>query len=171
MNEPFIMTRHLYFALISLLLLSRSALAIDVGGIAPAFELPTQAAAPLKLEQFKGKVIYLDFWASWCGPCRASFPWMNQMQSRYGQQGLQVVGINLDAKQTDADKFLAQVPASFQVAFDAKGTTPRTYGVKGMPTSLLIDRDGKVLYKHTGFHPDNRDELEAHIKQAIGVGS
>ena len=103
---------------------------------------PATSEAPIDLAAWKGKVVYVDFWASWCGPCRQSFPWMNEMQAKYGAQGLQVVGINLDAKRADADQFLAQLPAKFAVAFDPKADSARRFGVKGMPTSVLVDPQG-----------------------------
>ena len=144
------------------------AMALEPGQAAPAFSL-SGPAGTVKLEQYQGKLVYIDFWASWCGPCRQSFPWMNEMQARYGGQGLQVVGINVDAKTDDARNFLTATPASFVIAFDPSGTAPRNYGVKGMPSSVLIGPDGKVLYEHSGFRPADRTVLEARIKSALGV--
>ena len=147
-------------------LAATSALATDVGQTAPSFELAGQKG-PVQLAAYKGKTVYLDFWASWCGPCKQSFPWMNDMQKRYGASGLRVVGVNLDQKSEDAKAFLAANPALFDVAFDPDGKTPKAYGVKGMPTSMLIGADGKVLMVHQGFKDENRDELEKQIKQAV----
>ena len=145
---------------------STPALALDMGSQAPDFELPgTQGSVMLSKTQ--GKVIYLDFWASWCGPCRESFPWMNAMQAKYKDQGLQVIAINLDANNEDAKKFLAQHSAQFTVLFDPKATMPRQYGVKGMPTSFLIGKDGKVLVQHKGFNNADRAELEQKILNAL----
>ena len=147
-------------------LLGGSALAVEVGQAAPDFDLPGRLAA-VKLSDYKGKTVYLDFWASWCGPCKQSFPWMNEMQTRYSDQGLRVVGINVDQKTDDAKNFLKDTPASFDVAFDASGKTPKTYAIKGMPTSVLIGPDGKVLSVHSGFKDEQRAELEAQIKHAL----
>lgn len=144
-----------------------SALALDKGATAPPLDLPGRDG-PVQLAKFQGKVVYVDFWASWCGPCRQSFPWMNEMQARYGAQGLQIVGVNLDAKNDDARAFLAATPARFLVAFDPAGATPRAYGIKGMPSSVLIGADGKVLFEHAGFTEADRAELEAAIKAALG---
>jgi len=153
-------------ALTLALLISLPAAALEAGAPAPEFSL-AGARGPVNLSAYKGKVVYLDFWASWCGPCRQSFPWMNEMQAKYGAKGLQVVGVNLDAKRADADKFLAEVPASFVLAFDAQGDTPRRYAVKGMPTSLLIGADGKVIQVHAGFREDERKQLEEAIATAL----
>jgi cytochrome c biogenesis protein CcmG, thiol:disulfide interchange protein DsbE len=144
----------------------KAALAANVGQPAPALDLPgTQGV--VSLAAAKGKVVYLDFWASWCGPCRQSFPWMNEMQAKYGARGFQVIGVNVDAKREEADKFLAQTPAKFTLAFDAKGESPRTFAIKGMPTSILIGADGTVLQQHSGFRDDERKALEDAIVAAL----
>lgn len=135
---------------------------------APPFSLPG-TAGQVKLDAYKGKVVYLDFWASWCGPCRQSFPWMNEMQAKYGAKGLQIIGVNVDAKAEDAKAFLANTRADFAVAFDAAGTTPKSYAIKGMPSSVLIGPDGKVLFEHSGFRPADRAELEKRIASALGA--
>jgi len=151
---------------VALALPSVPALALDPGKAAPDIEL---GAGAERLSSLKGKVVYVDFWASWCGPCRQSFPWMNEMQGKYGAQGLQIIGVNLDAKRADADQFLAQVPAKFSVGFDAKGDSARQFGVKGMPTSVLIGPDGKVLAIHQGFKDEDRKALEAKFVSALGA--
>lgn len=158
--------RAVLFALALACGLSATALALDKGEKAVDFTLPGRQGT-VKLSDKAGSVIYLDFWASWCGPCRQSFPWMNQMQGKYKAKGFQVVAVNLDARTDDAMKFLSKVPADFAVAFDAKGQTPRLYGVKGMPTSFLIDRNGKVLSVHLGFRNDDSVDLERQIQAAL----
>lgn len=122
------------------------------------------------LATHKGKAIYVDFWASWCGPCKQSFPWMNAMQDKYAAKGLQVIAVNVDAKRADADRFLAKTPATFQVAYDPTGDSAKRYAVKAMPTSLLIDRSGRVSYVHAGFRDADRAELEAKINDALNKG-
>jgi len=153
-------------ALVLTVLLGLPAGAVEVGQSAPDFDLAGSLAA-VKLSDYKGKTVYLDFWASWCGPCKQSFPWMNEMQSRYGAKGFRVVGVNVDQKTDDAKAFLKETPASFDVAFDQTGKTPKTYAIKGMPTSVLIGADGKVISVHSGFKPEQRAELEAQIQQAL----
>ena len=153
-------------ALALTILLSLPAGAIEVGQTAPDFDLAGSLAA-VKLSDYKGKTVYLDFWASWCGPCKQSFPWMNEMQSRYGAKGFRVVGVNVDQKTDDAKAFLKDTPARFDVAFDQSGKTPKTYAIKGMPTSVLIGPDGKVISVHSGFKPEQRAELETQIQQAL----
>jgi peroxiredoxin len=92
---------------------------------------------------------------------------MNDMQTKYATQGFAVVGVNVDAKQADATAFLEHTPAKFDVVFDAKGVSPRAYGIKGMPSSVLIGPDGKVLAVHAGFKDEERSALEDKIKSAL----
>jgi peroxiredoxin len=143
-----------------------AALASEVGTAAPAFDLAGPAGR-VRLRDLRGKLVYLDFWASWCAPCRLSFPWMNDMQARHGARGLQVVGINVDTQRADADRFLARVPARFTIAFDPAGDSPRAYAVKQMPSSFLIGADGRVLYTHAGWHRDDAEALEQRIVRAL----
>jgi cytochrome c biogenesis protein CcmG/thiol:disulfide interchange protein DsbE len=124
-------------------------------------------AAPVKLSELRGKFVYLDFWASWCAPCKRSFPWMATLQQRYGAAGLQVVAINVDTKRSDADQFLASTPAAFTVAFDPAGATPKKYAIKGMPSSVLIDPNGKIIATHTGFTADTPAQVERDIELAL----
>lgn len=140
---------------------------LEAGQPAPALSLPG-LSGPVNLADFKGKVVYVDFWASWCGPCKQSFPWMNDMQARYGAKGLQIVAVNVDAKREDADKFLASMPASFTVAFDPKGDTPKRFQIEGMPSSVLVGADGKVLMAHKGFNEESRKSLEDALAAAVG---
>lgn len=145
-----------------------AAWSLDAGAAAPDLNLPGLKDA-VNLAALKGKVVYVDFWASWCGPCKQSFPFMNELQSKYGAKGFEIVAVNLDAKRGDADKFLAEVPARFNVAFDAKGETARRFEVKGMPSSYLIGRDGKVIAAHKGFKEEERTQLDARIAQALAT--
>jgi cytochrome c biogenesis protein CcmG, thiol:disulfide interchange protein DsbE len=166
MNAKFIsVARAVTFGAI-LSLSATLATALEVGQQAPDFDLPGKSGN-VKLSDYKGKTIYLDFWASWCGPCKQSFPWMNEMNAKYASQNFKVVGINVDAKQTDAENFLNGTPAKFDVLFDSKGASPKTYGIKGMPSSVLIGPDGKVLAVHAGFKDEERADLESKIKSAV----
>ncbi len=145
-----------------------AARAIQPGATAPDLQLPGLKEA-VSLAQLKGKVVYVDFWASWCGPCKQSFPFMNQLQSKYGSQGLEIIAVNLDARRGDVDSFLTEVPAQFTIALDAKGESARRFEVKGMPSSVLIGRDGKVFALHTGFRGEDRTRIEQGIVDALAV--
>ena len=98
----------------------------------------------LELDRYRGKVVVLDFWASWCKPCRQSIPWLNEMKSRYANEGLVVIGVNVDAKHADAERFMRTVPIDFDVVFDPQGELARRYQLKGMPSSFVFDRAGKA---------------------------
>jgi cytochrome c biogenesis protein CcmG, thiol:disulfide interchange protein DsbE len=121
----------------------------------------------LDLAAFKGQVVYVDFWASWCAPCRQSFPWMDRMQSELGRDGLVVIAVNVDRKHADAERFLREHPAHFRVLFDPDGLLPEEFGVRGMPTSFLIDRNGRVQLRHEGFRLSDRDALAQQIRTLL----
>ncbi len=137
--------------------------AADTGVPAPMLRLLDAQGRQHDLADLRGKVVYLDFWASWCGPCRQSFPWMNQLQQRHAKDGLVVLAVNLDAEAKDAAAFLARYPASFSVLYDATGASAKTWGVKAMPSSYLIDRQGAIRSRHIGFRPSSAVELDAQI--------
>jgi cytochrome c biogenesis protein CcmG, thiol:disulfide interchange protein DsbE len=124
------------------------------GRLRPVFD--GQAAATL-----------VDFWASWCTPCRQSFPWMNSLVDRLAGRGLRIVAVNLDVQRADADRFLQRHPARFEVVYDPAGDLARRVAVRGMPSSLLLDASGRVRWSHTGFRPSEAPSLEARITQAL----
>lgn len=164
MNRVSHRLRHLPLALLCAAFAAGPALAVDVGQPAPALNLPAATGRTLAVPDGRARLTYVDFWASWCGPCRQSFPWLNQMQARYGAKGLRVVGVNLDTTTADAERFLKDVPASFEIAFDPKGASGRAYALKGMPSSVLLGPDGKVIATHQGFRAGDEEQLENLIK-------
>ena len=125
------------------------------------------AAPPAGLAPIEGRVVWVDFWASWCVPCRRSFPWLNSMHHKYGADGLQIIAVNLDKDRALADKFLAEVPAEFALRFDPAGDLAKHYGVQAMPSSYLIDADGNVLATHAGFRTGDAAEYEQAIANAL----
>ena len=134
--------------------------------LAPAFRLPGRNAI-VSSDSLRGKFIYADFWASWCVPCRKSFPWLAQLHEKYGSKGLAIVAISLDKNRSAAYKFLEHFPAPFLVAFDEKGETAEAFDVSAMPTSVLIDPSGRILWTHSGFDPDKANALETEIKEVL----
>jgi cytochrome c biogenesis protein CcmG, thiol:disulfide interchange protein DsbE len=149
--------------------LSAPALAVDAGQPAPAFALPRAGGEVLTLESLKGRVVFVDFWASWCAPCKRSFPWMNEMHRKYGDKGFTILAVNVDKRRADADRFLAQVPAAFPVVYDPEGKAPAAYGVKGMPSSYLIDARGNVVQVESGFNDDQAAAIEARIRDLVAA--
>lgn len=122
---------------------------------------------PVKLSSLKGRVVYLDFWASWCEPCRKSFPWMNEMHKRYGGDGLVVIGVNLDQERSEAARFLASTPARFDIVYDAEGKLAERYNVTAMPSSYLIDRHGNIVTRKLGFKMKDKPVLEGKIRSLL----
>ena len=121
----------------------------------------------LDLNQYKGKVVYLDFWASWCIPCRKSFPWLNAMQDKYKPDELVIIAVNLDKKKSLATEFLAKYPAKFQIIYDANGILAKKYKIKGMPSSILFGKDGQPKFAHKGFFPSKTESYEKEIMQLV----
>lgn len=130
---------------------------------ADATPAPDFAFADQKLSDLKGNVVYLDFWASWCGPCKKSFPWLNQMHKLYAKQGLVILAVNVDKEPELAEAFLNKIPAEFLVTYDRSGDLAKTYRIPGMPTSFLIGRDGEIKSAHQGFHVDKKASYESQI--------
>jgi thiol-disulfide isomerase/thioredoxin len=140
-----------------------------VGQVAPALSLPQlSGAGEVSLESLRGKVVYLDFWASWCGPCRISFPQLEQLRNELGSKGFEVLAINVDEVESDAQAFLSEVSVSYLVVRDGEGITPGTYGILGMPTGYLIDRQGIVREIHQGFRKSDGAYLRAAIVELLG---
>jgi thiol-disulfide isomerase/thioredoxin len=127
----------------------------------------TRADAPFDPAGFHGRVVYLDFWASWCGPCRQSFPWMQTMTTTYEGDGLTVIAVNVDTDRAAADKFLNQFHPTFDVRFDPKGDIAELYKVHGMPSSVLIDRHGVARFTHIGFRPVDGPAYEAQVRELL----
>jgi cytochrome c biogenesis protein CcmG/thiol:disulfide interchange protein DsbE len=129
---------------------------------------PLVAADPgLNLPSYEGKVVVVDFWASWCVPCRRSFPWMNDMHDKYAADGLVIIAVNLDRSADDAAQFLAEYPTKFEIAYDPTGVLAKKYGVEVMPSSIVIGRNGEMIERHAGFKVKQQDEYEATIRAAL----
>lgn len=128
---------------------------------------PALAAPALDLAALKGKVVYIDFWASWCGPCRQSFPWMKAMHDKYGKDGLAIIAVNLDQERPKAEAFLAEFTPAFRVLFDPRGELAAQFKVQTMPSSFMLDRQGRPRFKHLGFHPNKTADYEHEIQQLL----
>jgi thiol-disulfide isomerase/thioredoxin len=134
-----------------------------------AASTPLPQAAPRwpVLDSLQGKVVLVDFWASWCGPCLQSFPWMNGLHAKHADDGLVILAVNVDQDRALADAFMKKVPPQFRVEYDAKGALATQFGVEAMPTSFLIGRDGKVRARHAGFRDKQREGREQEIEQLL----
>lgn len=150
----------------------QSVFAANVGDSLPPCALSSIGdARPIDLSGYKGKVLYLDFWASWCGPCAKSFPFMNQLQEDFGNKGLSLIGVNLDENSEDAHSFLAQHPANFTIAVDKSEQCAKQFDVKAMPSSYLIGPDGVIRHVHLGFRADAGKELREVVEKLLAEKS
>ncbi len=131
---------------------------------APHFMLDGRTGT-VDLDSLRGKLVLIDFWASWCGPCHKSFPWMASMYERYAAKGFTIVAINLDKDRGMADEFLAKQKVPFLVAYDPSGKTAKAYKVWGMPTSYLVSPKGEIVYTHMGFDLKNSAAFAMAIQQ------
>jgi thiol-disulfide isomerase/thioredoxin len=127
----------------------------------------TRADDQLNLAALHGKVVYLDFWASWCAPCRKSFPWMDSTQRAYAGRGLVIVAVNLDEDRAPAEDFLREFNPGFRIVFDSKGALAEAFKVSGMPSSFLLDRNGNVRYRHVGFKDDSPAALTDELSSLL----
>jgi cytochrome c biogenesis protein CcmG/thiol:disulfide interchange protein DsbE len=125
------------------------------------------AQLPEGLAADGAQLIWVDFWASWCAPCRRSFPWMNEMQAKYQGDGFAIIAVNVDKDRDLAAEFLAQYPAQFQIHYDPAGQLAEQFDVQAMPSSFLLDARGNVIAKHYGFRLADTDEYEAKIRAAL----
>lgn len=153
------------FLFVPILLLSFSvfdSLASAAVTPAPNFSLEHEHL-PTSLAGLKGQVVYLDFWASWCKPCRKSFPWMNKMQEKYANQGLQIIAVNLDTEPALAKAFLDKIPATIPIVYDPEGSIARIYKLVGMPSSYLIDKKGHIRLTHKGFFSNKINQYEQEL--------
>jgi thiol-disulfide isomerase/thioredoxin len=150
------------------------ALALSMPSITASTSKPTPNVAvhtadgvTVRLADYKGKVVLIDFWASWCPPCKTSFPALDMLYRAYQAKGLEVLAVNLDERRQDADTFLDAHPHRLTVLYDPKGVSPQAFGVKGMPSSFLIDRAGNIRFTHMGYSGNVDDSYRQEIAQLL----
>lgn len=139
------------------------------GESAPACSVPLlDGSRSVSLADYRGQVVYLDFWASWCAPCRESFPFMNELQRELAGKGLQILAVSVDKTPEEARRFLARYPAQFTVALDAAAACPASFELQGMPSSYIIDKGGTVRAVHAGFRNRDRAEIRQQLLDVLG---
>lgn len=131
--------------------------------------LPLNTQSEQALSKLKGHIVYLDFWASWCIPCRDSFPFMNQLQEKYNAQGLRIITINVDKSTDDANKFLHTYPALFPAYQEPEQTLLKHLSVKGLPTSFVFNREGALVHRFTGFNPFKAKKVEKTLSHLLSL--
>ena len=146
---------------------SLSAAGNVIEGPAPDFTLKSNDGKNLRLSEYRGQVLLINFWASWCGPCRQEMPLLEEIQQKYSKLGFTVLGINVDKNSAQADKILNDINISFPVLYDADGSVSKRYNVDAMPTTVIVDRNGNMRFLHRGFKPGYEESYIAHIKTLI----
>ena len=154
------------FLLTGLLLLS-TANAADIQGKAPNFTLKSNTGKNIKLSELRGQVILLNFWASWCGPCRQEMPLLEKLHQRYSSLGFTVLGVNVEEDSSKANAMLKHVPVTFPILYDTQNTVSKQYKVSGMPTTVMIDRNGNMRYLHKGYKSGDEAQYKKWVKQLI----
>ena len=153
------------------LLIASTASALTSGDDPPAIDMPDQAGKKVDLNELKGKVVLVDFWASWCGPCKQEMPVLEELHKKYAQDGLVIVGVNIDNNAKKMNNFLRGTPVTFRIIHDRKLNVASKYEPETMPSSYFIARDGKIRYVHEGFRKKDAAELEERIKSLLAEGA
>lgn len=150
-----------------LLLLSGGVAASALNGAAPDFTLKSDNGNNLRLSEHRGQVVMINFWASWCGPCRQEMPVLDELQQRYSKAGFTVLGVNVEQDSGQAVQLLQGMNLSFPILFDPKSVVSKLYDVRAMPSTVMIDRDGNMRYLHRGYKPGYEDQYREQIKELI----
>jgi peroxiredoxin len=143
-------------SLLSIVLLAAAATSVTAGGSsmpAPDFALPARDGGELRLSELRGQVVMINFWATWCGPCRQEMPLLEQIHEKYEPLGFTMLGVNVEQDSAAAREWLKNIPVSFPILFDTKSAVSASFGVEAMPSSVLIDREGRVRHVHRGYKP------------------
>jgi thiol-disulfide isomerase/thioredoxin len=146
---------------------SLPAASVAAGAPAAAFQLPAAVGDPVSLAELKGQVVLINFWASWCGPCRQEMPILEQLYKKYKPAGFTLLGINVEPKSGDAMSFLKATPVSFPILFDTQSKVSTLYEVSGMPSTVIVDRKGNVRYVHHGYKPGDESEYLDQIRSLM----
>src|ERR1019366_1190792 len=149
------------------IVIASAAFAADTGGPAPAFTLTALSGGQTALSQYKGQVVMVDFWATWCGPCQQEMPLLDQMYKKYKPAGFTLIGVNVDKEEPAVKELLARKPVSFPVLLDPANQVSKAYHVEEMPSSVIIDRKGDIRYIHRGYRPGDENDYQDRIRQLI----
>ena len=161
------MSKWIRAAALSSALIVSSLVGASTNAVAPTFTLPSRAGDNVSLDSLKGKVVMLNFWASWCGPCRTEMPLLEQMHKRYSSLGFTMVGVNVEANTADAERWLKDTPVSFPVLFDRESKVSKMYDVSAMPSTVFIDRKGNIRYLHKGYKAGDEGEYLNQIRALL----
>jgi peroxiredoxin len=143
------------------------AVGADANAPAPPFTLSELDGQSASLSQYKGQVVMLNFWATWCGPCQQEMPLLEQMYRKYKPAGFTLIGVNVDKDAPPVKQLLERKPVSFPVLLDPASQVSKAYHVDEMPSTVLIDRKGNVRFLHRGYKPGDENEYQDRIRQLI----
>lgn len=136
-------------------------------GPAPDFTLKSASGENIKLSELRGQVVLINFWASWCGPCRQEMPLLDQMYQKYGELGFTLLGVNVEQDSADAQRMLHETPVTFPILFDTQNVVSKLYDVTAMPSTVIVDRDGNVRYVHKGYQPGYENEYQTQVRALV----
>ncbi len=159
--------RNPFAAIVAALAVSLPALAGSTGGPAPAFTLAARGGQDVSLSQYRGQVVMINFWASWCGPCRQEMPLLESIYKKYGKMGFTMLGVNVEPDSNAANEWLKATPVSFPILYDRDSKVSKLYEVSGMPSTVIIDRSGKLRMLHRGYKPGDENEYLDSIRSLI----
>jgi thiol-disulfide isomerase/thioredoxin len=154
-------------ALLVAAMLATPALAVAPAGPAPKFQLASMAGKPVNLDQYKGQVVMLNFWASWCGPCREEMPILEKLHAKYKPMGFTMIGVNVEPDSAEAAKWLKATPVTFPILFDTKSEVSKLYSVASMPSTVIIDRKGNLRWLHRGYKAGDENEYLNQIRALV----
>lgn len=162
-----VFNRELFVAIWALLLLTVSTVNGSDTGPAPDFTLPTSTGEQVTLSDLEGQVVMINFWASWCGPCREEMPLLEQIHQRYERLGFTLLGVNVEEDTRTAEKWLKDRPVSFPILFDPENGVSKLYDVAAMPSTVIVDRKGNVRYLHHGYQPGYENDYQDQIRSLV----
>jgi peroxiredoxin len=155
-------------AMIAAAALALPAFAVNpTGSPAPQFTLGAKSGQTVSLAQYKGQVVMLNFWASWCGPCRQEMPLLESIYKKYNKLGFTMIGVNVEPDSNAANEWLKATPVSFPILYDKDSKVSKMYDVAGMPSTVIIDRTGKVRVLHRGYKPGDENEYLDSIRTLV----
>ncbi|GAB4358404.1 MAG: TlpA disulfide reductase family protein [Gammaproteobacteria bacterium] len=154
-------------ALTFLLIGGAAQAALKENSPAPDFALKSRSGPNVRLSELRGQVVMINFWATWCGPCRQEMPLLESLYKRYRKLGFTLLGVNVEENSRPAERFLKDVPVSFPILYDNRNEVSKLYQVSGMPSTVIIDRDGKVRFAHTGYVPGDESKYSRMVRKLI----
>jgi peroxiredoxin len=143
------------------------ALAVTATGAAANFTLKSAGGENIRLSEYRGQVVLINFWASWCGPCRQEMPHLDAIHQKYESLGFTVFGVNVEQDRELADKVLRDIPVTFPILFDDENRVSELYQVDAMPATVLVDRDGEIRFMHRGYKPGYELEYEHQVRALV----